>query len=167
MKTCHKPFLTLCLLFCISNTFCQNTPNTAKISFIKAQFEEINRSLKSYRKIEKTDTAETTEGNEVLLYYKGREIKKIAVTYYRETGKAIEEFYFYSDKIIFCYLVNYFYNMPIYEKGGGKIVSSKEERIYLDNGKIFLIKKRPTVLNDFNELSADPLKEAQRLINLK
>jgi hypothetical protein len=164
----YRQFL-LFLLMIWSSGFCygQNTADTAKINFIKTQFGEINQNLKSYKKIEKTDTAETTEGNEVLLYYRGNEIRKIIVTYYRETGKAIEEFYFYNNKVIFCYLVNYHYNMPIYETNGGKIASSKEERIYLDNGKIFLVRKRPVDSDDFSEFSADPQKEANRLMNLK
>ncbi len=164
----HRQFsLSILMIFSSVFSYAQNATDTAKINFIKTQFAEINKSLKSYKRIEKTDTVETTEGNEVLLYYKGKEIKKIVVTYYRETGKAIEEFYFSNSKVIFCYLVNYHYNMPIYETNGGKIASSKEERIYLDNGKIFLVRKRPVDSDDFSEFSADPQKEAKRLIHLK
>jgi hypothetical protein len=103
----------------------------------------------------------------VLLYYKGKEIKKIAATYFGETGKALQAYYFLNNKLIFCYCVDYHYNMPISEKGGGKIRSTTEERFYLDNGKIFLIKKKPSVSDYFNEFPTDPLKAAKRLIDLK
>ncbi|MGZ4000384.1 MAG: hypothetical protein ACXVIY_07140, partial [Mucilaginibacter sp.] len=55
-------------LFWANYGFAQTT-DTAKVNFIKSQFAEINKNLKSCKRIEKTDTAETTEGNEVLLYY--------------------------------------------------------------------------------------------------
>ncbi|MFI5162058.1 MAG: hypothetical protein ACHQHN_12325 [Sphingobacteriales bacterium] len=95
MNDSRKIFLAVSLLFCFSTAFTQKLVDTAKINFIKNQFAAINKNLKSYKKVEKTDTTETTEGNEVLLYYKGTEIKKIAATYYGETGKALQEYYFF------------------------------------------------------------------------
>jgi len=163
MKTCHKIILILFCLFVCTKVFSQSSPDSAKINFIKTQFAEINKNLKSYKKIEKTDTAETTEGNEVLLYYKGNEIKKITATYYGETGKALQEYYFFNKKLIFCYFVDYHYNKPFTVKGGGKIASTTEERFYVDNDKILMVKKRPSK----SVYPTDPQKEAKRLLNLK
>jgi hypothetical protein len=166
MKKCGL-FMLLLTILCSGFCYGQNTVDTAKISFIKTQFAEINKNLKSYKRIEKTDTAETTEGNGVLLYYKGSEIKKIAATYYGETGKALQEYYFFNKKLIFCYCVDYHYNKPFDVKGGGKIASTTEERFYLDNDKILMVKKRPSVSEYFSEFPTDPRKEGQRLLNLK
>jgi len=164
----HRSFtLTLLMISLSVFSYGQATVDTAKISFIKSQFAEINKNLKSYKKVEKTDTIESTEGNEVLLYYKGNEIKKVAVTYYGETGKAIQEYYFFDKKLIFCYCVDYHYNRPFTVKGGGKIASTTEERFYLDNGKILLVKKRPLTSEYFSEFPYDPKQEARRLIKLK
>jgi len=160
-------FLTLSLIFCFSNAFSQKSADTAKVNFIKTEYAEINKNLKSYKKIEKTDTAETTEGNEVLLYYKGNEIKKIAAAYYGETGKALYEYYYSNKKLIFCYFADYHYNKPFNIKGGGKITSTAEERFYLDNDKILMVKKRPSKSDYFGEFPTDPQKEAKRLLNLK
>jgi hypothetical protein len=160
-------FLALGLTFGFSNVFSQKPPDTTKINFIKTQYAEINKNLKSYKKIEKTDTAETTEGNEVLLYYKGNEIKKIATTYYGETGKALYEYYFFNKKLIFCYFVDYHYNKPFYITGGGKITSTTEERFYLDNDKVLMVKKRPSKSPYFEEFPIYLRKEAQRLMDLK
>jgi len=164
-----KKYCQLLLLLILSavSVHAQNAVDTAKISFIKTQFAEINKNLESYKKIEKTDTAETTEGNEVLLYYKGTEIKKIAATYYGETGKALQEYYFFNKKLIFCYCADYHYNKPFDIKGGGKIASTTEERFYLDNDKVLMVKKRPSKSEYFSEFPTDPVKEAKRLINLK
>lgn len=167
MRTCHKLILVFALLFGVGHCFAQ-TADTAKLNFIKKQFAGINKNLKSYKKIEKTDTAETTEGNEVLLYYSGKEIKKIAATYYGETGKALQEYYFFNKKLIFCYFVDYKYYKPInVAKSPGKVASATEERLYLDNSNIFLVKKRPVVSEYFSEFPTDPVKEAKRLIDLK
>lgn len=159
----------LTLLMILSSVFSygQSNVDAAKIGFIKNHFAEINKRLKSYKKIEKTDTTESTEGNEVLLYYKGNDIMKIAATYYGETGKALQEYYFFSKKLIFCYCAYYHYNKPFNIKGGGKITSTTEERFYLDDGKIVLLKKRPTKSEYFSEFPTDPQKEAQRLMRLK
>jgi hypothetical protein len=164
----HRSFmLTLLIISLSAFSYGQNTVDTAKMNFIKTQFAEINKNLKSYKRIEKTDTAETTEGNEVLLYYKGSEMKKIAANYYGETGKALQEYYFFNKKLIFCYCVDYHYNKPFTIKGGGKITSTTEERFYLDNDKILMVKKWPSVSEYFSEFPTDPRKEAKRLLNLK
>jgi hypothetical protein len=164
----HRLFILTLLMISLSVfSYGQNTVDTAKINFIKTQYADINKNLKSYKRIEKTDTAETTEGNEVLLYYKGNEIKKIAAIYYGETGKALQEYYFYDKKLIFCYFADYRYDIPIYVNNGKvKIVSPEEKRCYLDDGKLFLVKQKPLVFKSAR-FPIDPNKEVQRLINLK
>jgi len=166
MRTCHKLLLLFAVLLWAEHGFAQSI-DTVKLNFIKRQFAEINRNLKSCKKVEKEDTVETTEGNGVLLYYSGKEIKKIAATYFGETGKAVQEYYFADNKLIFCYCVDYHYNMPISEKGGGKIRSTTEERFYLSDCKVFLLKKKPAVSEYFSEFPDDPVKEAKRLMSLK
>src|ERR1700754_2437260 len=103
MKHIFKNIITLLLL--LLPFFASAQSDTAKINFIKAQYADINSHLKSYRKVAKEDTAETTEGNEVLLYFNGSEIRKIQATYYGETGKAVDEYYFNEKKLIFYYRV--------------------------------------------------------------
>jgi len=167
MRNCNKSILVLFLIFGTKPVFAQKAADTAKINFIKAQFSEINKNLKSYKKIEKEDIVESTDGNKVQLYFKGNKIKKIAVSYYGESGQVLNEFYFSDKKLIFCYFISYHYNMPYYEKGGGKVAATKEERLYLSDGKIFLIKKKHIGRDFVNEFPDDPQKEAKRLLNLK
>ena len=167
MNKPHQFLPSILMILSSIFSYAQNPTDTAKINFIKTQFAEINKNLKSYKRIEKTDTTETTERNEVLLYYKGKDIKRITATYYGETGKALQEYYFFDKKLIFCYCIDYHYNMPFTVKGGGKIASTTEERFYLDNDKILMVKKRPTKSEYFSEFPTDPQKEAKRLMNLK
>jgi hypothetical protein len=166
MQAYHKSVLVFCFLFCTGHAFAQKT-DTAKVNFIKRHYAEINQNLKSYRKTEKTDTIKTTEGNKALFYYKGNEIRKIEATYYGEAGKETDEFYFSNHNLIFCEYIDYRYNMPISEKNGGKTASTTEERVYLSNGKIFLVKKKPAVSYFFDSFPKDPKKEAKRLLQLK
>jgi|SRR5579872_1873347 len=167
MNAYHKIILTLCFLFCISNVFSQNLTDTAKINFIKTQFAEINQNLKSYKKVEKEDTVETTDGNQLTLYYDAGKIKKLEARYYGESGQSLCEYYFSDQKLIFCYWVLYKYNKPYYVKGGGKVASTTEKRIYLNKGKIFLVKNKPATSKNPDVFTEDPQKEASRLIGLK
>jgi hypothetical protein len=62
MRTCHNLILVFAFLFWADHGFAQ-TADTAKVNFIKTQCAQIDKNLKFYKRIEKTDTAETTEGN--------------------------------------------------------------------------------------------------------
>src|ERR1700733_16186912 len=100
MKPYHKFIFTLLLILPSALCKVQNSADTAQVNFIKTQYTEINKNLKFYRKVVKTDTAETTEGNEIRLYFNGDEIKKIEALYYGETGKVLNEYYFFNKKLM-------------------------------------------------------------------
>jgi hypothetical protein len=168
MKTFHKVCITFVMALYALSVFARN--DTAKINFIKVQFAEINNNLYSYKKVVKTDTAETTEGNEILLFFSGSEIKKIRATYYGETGKNISEYYFFNKKLIFYYLTEYNYKVPINVNPSGKIASTKEKRYYFYDGKIFLIKLNPKEAisqSEFEKFKIETQKESNRLLHLK
>src|SRR5947209_6748802 len=139
MRPCHHFILAFILLFPGDQVLAQAT-DTAKVNFVRAEVSRINQNLKSYKRVEKKYTIETTDGNSMLLYYEGNDIRKIAAVYYGESGKALHEFYFSGKKLIFCYLVARRYNKPYNIKGGGKMASTIEERVYLHDGMVFLIK---------------------------
>jgi hypothetical protein len=169
MKPYHKFIFTLLLILPSALCEAQNIADTAQVNFIKTQYTEINNNLKSYRKVVKTDTVETTEGNEIRLYFSGDEIKKIEALYYGETGKALTEYYFFNKKLMFCYLAEYKYDVSINASNGKvKIISTKEKRYYFKNGIIFLVKLKPSISTkaDMNNLTISTRKESQRLMNL-
>jgi len=171
MKVLYKTLGVFIVLFMYSFFAQGQQADTAKINLVKAQYTKINNNLKSYKKIIKTDTAETTEGNEVAEFSRGKEIKKLQVIYYGETGKALCEFYFYDKKLIFYYNAEYRYNVSIYvDKGSVKVASIKEKRYYFNDGRIFMVKTNPKETissSEFAQLSISTQKEASRLLNLK
>jgi len=171
MKTFYISTITLVLLLSSGLIYGQNVGDTSKINFIKAEYAKINGSLKSYRKIIKEDTAESTEGNEISLYFKGDTIKKIKAIYYGETGKALTEYYFFNKRLIFYYFEEDRYDVPINANNGHvKTASKKEKRYYLNDDEIFMVKLNPkeTVSSEgIKELAIDTQKEAYRLLHLK
>jgi hypothetical protein len=138
MKPYYKLLLVLLFLKLPVVAFAQSITDTATINFIKTQYAEINKNLKSYRRLIKTDTVETNEGNEVVLFFSGTEIKKITSSYYGETGKKVNEYYFFNKKLIFNYTADYHYTVPISVNSRGKVASVKEGRYYFKNAKYLL-----------------------------
>jgi hypothetical protein len=166
MKPYHKLFLTLLLLEFSGFAIAQKVSNAARVNFIKSQYAEINRNLKSYRREIKTDPVETTEGNEVSLYFSGKEIKKIEAIYYGESGKLIEEYYFFNRELIFFYSADSHYIVPINVNASGKVASVKEERYYFKNGRIFKLKPIATA-EKIEFLSIGTQADVQKLLSLK
>ncbi len=170
MKPYYKLLLVILLLLKLPVAAFAQSIDTATINFIKVQHDKINKNLKSYRRLVKTDTAETTEGNEVALFFSGTEIKKITSSYYGETGKKINEYYFFNKKLILNYTVDYHYTVPISVNSRGKSASVKETRYYFKDGKIFIAMLKPisTVTpKEMSRLAISTQEEVQRLINLK
>ena len=164
--------LIVAAMFFACNSNSRNKPpdNSARINFIRAQFALINKNIKSYKKVDKEDTAETTEGNEVDLYYSRDTIKKISAEYFGETGKSLEEYYFYNNKLIFYYSLATHYKLPFYLTKNPLIASKNEERYYFNNGAIVKYiysqgKKIPA--NEANKTGIETLKEANRLMHLQ
>ena len=171
MKTLHKTLLAFIFLIMPFGVFSQNSNDTVKINFIKTQFARINNNLKSFKKVTKEDILESTEGNEVTLYYDRDTIKKVSAEYMGEMGKDLEEYYFSNKKLIFYYAVKTRYKQPIYLSPGKVLIAAKDEkRYYFNDDTIFLIKLSPKQLvsqSDYKKLSAETRKEAYRLMRLK
>jgi len=170
MKITQKLILLFVWLSTANFSFSQDSSDTAKINFIKTQFSAINSNLNSFKKVEVEDTAETTEGNEVVKYFSGNEIEKIKAVYYGETGKATDEYYFFNNKLIFYYRAVYRYDVPIYANNGKvKTRLAEETRYYFNGDKIFLARlnpKRVVPQAEYQKMSVETQKEAGRMIKL-
>lgn len=101
------------------------------IKDIKSKYAEFNLNKKKYHILEKDLMGETTEGGFIAAYRDGMDLREIRATYYKETGKLIEEYYFNENDLIFALVQEYFYNKPIGEQGS-KIASIKEDRFYFN-----------------------------------
>ena len=170
MKITGKLFLLFILISIATLAFSQESSDTAKINFVKTQFAAINNNLSSFKKVDVEDTAENTEGNEVVKYFSGNEIKKIKAVYYGETGKATDEYYFFNNKLIFYYRAIYRYDVPIYANNGKvKAILSEETRYYFNGDKMILARlnpKRVITPADYQRLTAEIRKEARRMVKL-
>jgi len=170
MKIAPK-FVPLFVLICTTTVaLSQDANDTAKINFIKTQFAAINNNLSSFKKVTVEDTAESTEGNEVVKYFSGNEIKKIKAIYLGETGKATDEYYFFNNKLIFYYRAVYRYDVPIYANNGKvKAKLAEETRYYFNGDRIFLARlnpKREVAPAEYQKLSVETQKEARRMVKL-
>jgi len=73
------------------------------IESIREHYATINRKLASYRKVKKDLTGFSAEGGELIAYFHGPTIMKIGATFFGETGKSTEEYYYWDGKLIFVF----------------------------------------------------------------
>src|SRR5450759_5169055 len=66
------------------------------IASIRQHYAQINRSASKYKKVKKELSGFSTEGGQLVAYFDGPSIMKIAATFYGESGKASEEYYYLS-----------------------------------------------------------------------
>jgi len=169
MKPLHKKVIVLLLSASSFFSYAQTANYADKINVIKKEFFAINTQLNSFKRIEKTDTIETTEGNKILKYFKGNKLKMLRATYYGETGKLVDEYYFDDNRLIFYYSVRSQYVAPINVNSNGKIRSKEEARLYLDNSNVLLANlspKKDISKNELKKLGDHTRSEASRLERL-
>jgi len=138
MKPLHKKVIVLLLSASSFFSYAQTANYADKINVIKKEFFAINTQLNSFKRIEKTDTIETTEGNKILKYFKGNKLKMLRATYYGETGKLVDEYYFDDNRLIFYYSVRSQYVAPINVNSNGKI-RSKKKPVFISTIAMFFL----------------------------
>jgi hypothetical protein len=99
---------------------------------IRQRYAAINKGLVHYKKIKKDLSGFSAEGGELVAYFQGANVMKLAATYYGETGRATEDYYYWNGELIFVLRRNFTYNQPL----SGKIIRTEEERFYFDNDKM-------------------------------
>jgi hypothetical protein len=108
-------------------------PQTAdSIQAIRQQYASINRNAAKYRKVKKELSGFSTEGGELVAWFKGPSIVKISATFYGEMGRATDEFYYANDRLIFVFRKQSFYRRPL----SGKVVRTTENRYYFKDDKL-------------------------------
>jgi hypothetical protein len=109
-----------------------NLPATDLISSIRKRYALINKSLPKYRKVKKELSGFSTEGGELAAYFDGKAIVKIATVNQGETGKSVEDFYYWDEKLIFVFRKEDKYDAPF----SGKVTRTTENRFYFSDGKL-------------------------------
>ena len=102
------------------------------IASIRQQYAAINKRAPRLRKVKKELSGFSTEGGELVAYFDGKAIVKMMATYFGETGRTVEEFYYQDGKLIFTFLKVLKYSEPL----SGKVVSTSVERFYFKDDQL-------------------------------
>ena len=105
---------------------------TNAIQSIRKQYAAINKRVARYKKVRKELSGFSAEGGRLIAYFDGPEIVKIAATYYGETGRTEEEYFYQDAKLIFVYRKESTYSRPM----SGKVVRISENRFLLRNDQL-------------------------------
>jgi hypothetical protein len=102
------------------------------IRTIRGQYATINKSAARYKSVKKEMSGFSAEGGELVAYFDGPKIMKIVATHYGEGGKAVEEYYYWDDRLIFVFRKDSTYDKP----GSGKVVRTVENRFYFGDDRL-------------------------------
>jgi hypothetical protein len=129
-----KRILTILFLtMLVPTAFANPSPQVEEqIQSIRQHYGQINAGVPRYKRVKKNLTGFSAEGGELIAYFHGPTIMKMVATYYGETGRTAEEFYYWDGKLIFVLRREHRYSKPL----SGKIVSTKEDRFYFSNDKL-------------------------------
>ncbi|HMH44046.1 MAG TPA: hypothetical protein VK557_11225 [Pyrinomonadaceae bacterium] len=105
---------------------------TDPIETIRQHYAAINKNVTLYRRVKKDLSGYSAEGGELIAYFHGPTIMKIAATFFGETGKTMEEYYYWDGKLIFVFRREAHYDKPL----SGKVVSTIENRLYFKDDKM-------------------------------
>ena len=141
--------------------------NEALIATIRSRFATINQNLGRYRKVRKDLEGESAEGGTLVAHLDGKSVRKVVATHYGETGRAIEEYYYWDDQLIFVLRKEFHYTRPL----SGKVRSIAENRFYFDGGRLirWLDQKRKTVRPEetgYGEQQEQLLNDARRFADM-
>ena len=99
---------------------------------VRRHYAQVNSKAARYRKVKKELSGFSAEGGTLLAYFDGPNIMKIAATFYGETGRTSEEYYYWDGKLIFVLRKESRYNKPL----SGKVVATIENRFYFKDDKL-------------------------------
>jgi len=129
----HKFMNSVAVLLFIS-LFVQLTgaQSNDPIETIRQHYAAINKNVTLYRRVKKDLSGYSEEGGELIAYFHGPTIMKIAATFFGETGKSTEDYYYWDGKLIFLFRREARYDKPL----SGKIVATRENRLYFKDDKM-------------------------------
>ena len=138
MKTILTVLISGILIAAVSNrniaalSFVTRSQAEESIASIRQHYAQINRSAAKYKKVKKELSGFSAEGGVLVAYFDGSAIMKIAATFYGESGKAAEEYYYWGGKLIFVLRTDSRYNKPL----SGKVVKTTVDRFYFNDDKL-------------------------------
>ena len=106
--------------------------STDPIDSIRQHYAKINQNVKLYRRVKKNLSGFSAEGGELIAYFHGPTVMKMTATFFGETGRSNEEYYFWDGKLIFILSTESHYNKPL----SGKVARKIENRFYFKDDKL-------------------------------
>jgi len=85
-----------------------------------------------YRRVKKNLSGFSAEGGELVAYFHGPSVMKMVANFFGETGRSLEEYYFWNGQLIFELQTENRYDKPL----SGKVVSKIEKRFYFKEDKM-------------------------------
>ena len=167
------PFISVLLLAVVVNGFTvslqivgSNPQTTRQIQSIRKQYLAINKRVGKYKKVKKELSGFSLEGGEMVAYFDGPTVVKVVATYYGETGKSLEEYYFANEKLIFVYFKESRYSRPL----SGKVVHSHENRFYFAKDRLIdwrnsMGRPAPNGMADYQEKQDEYLQTARKFLD--
>src|ERR1043166_7674639 len=102
------------------------------IESIRQHYANINQNLSRYRRVKKNLSGYSAEGGELIAYFHGPSVMKMVATFFGETGRTVEEYYYWNGQLIFVFQTESRYDKPL----SGKVVRKIESRFYLKDDKL-------------------------------
>jgi hypothetical protein len=127
-----KLLVMVCLLAAATSLQAANPAVEEKIKSIRAKYTEIETQLKDCRQAKRDLPGESAEGGELTGYFNESNLRKLSAKFFGETGKALEEYYFAENQLIFVLRVESHYTKPM----SGVTKNKTEQRFYFADGKL-------------------------------
>ena len=102
------------------------------IKTIREQYAKINKDASGYKSVKKELSGFSAEGGELVAYFDGPKVMKIVANHFGEGGKAVEEYYYWDDRLIFVFRKDSIYDKPM----SGKVARTAENRFYFSNDRL-------------------------------
>jgi hypothetical protein len=109
-----------------------NSQEKETISSIRVRYAAVNKNLAKYRVVKKELSGFSTEGGELVAYFDGASVVKMAATHLGETGRSLEEFYYRNGGLVFVFYRRETYDAPM----SGKVFKTEAERFYFADGRL-------------------------------
>lgn len=97
-----------------------------KVKAIRIRYDEVEKDLKRCTQVKRDLPGQSAEGGELTAYFSGPSLRKLVARFYGESGQALEEYYFWNERLFFVLRVDSHYDKPL----SGVTKSKSEERFY-------------------------------------
>jgi hypothetical protein len=128
----NKILIIAGFLFAAASVRAADSSVEEKVKTIRAHYSEIEGSLKNCKQVKRDLPGESAEGGELIAFFKDSNLVKLSARFLGETGKALEEYYFSANHLIFVLRVESHYTKPM----SGVVKSKTEERFYFADGSL-------------------------------